>query len=82
MLNSQPLPLAPLPMLTLGVPRRPYIPATMVAEPASRWTQGAEAARDGQPVTACPYTPDTYHFVTWHNGWAATRHNMAREVQR
>lgn len=44
----------------------------------SAWQQGADAARAGKPASACPHTPDLYHFVTWHNGWAMARHEMAK----
>ena len=45
----------------------------------SAWQQGADAARAGLPASACPYPATTYHFVTWHNGWAAATHQKAKE---
>jgi ribosome modulation factor len=45
----------------------------------SAWQEGADAARAGVPATRCPYEPLTYHFVTWHNGWAMAKHLMAKE---
>jgi ribosome modulation factor len=45
----------------------------------SAWQQGANAAREGLPATACPYSPLTYDFVTWMNGWAMAAHLKAKE---
>lgn len=44
----------------------------------SCWQQGATAARSGHPAIACPFQAKTYDFVTWHNGWAMARHEMAK----
>jgi ribosome modulation factor len=45
----------------------------------SAWQQGASAAREGLPASACPYSPLTYDFVTWMNGWAMAAHLKAKE---
>lgn len=45
----------------------------------SRWQEGANAARAGKQSTDCPYLRETYHFVTWTNGWATAAHEMAKE---
>lgn len=80
MMKPLPLPaLAPLAPLhrpgTLGALAPVSTPST---RPLHAWANGAAAARSGTPVTACPHAADTYHFVTWHNGWAATMHEIAR----
>lgn len=46
---------------------------------SSKWLEGATAAREFKPVTACPYEPISYDFVVWHNGWAFARYQMAQE---
>lgn len=45
----------------------------------SAWLEGAKAARAGQSSIHCKYGPDTYHFVTWHNGWASVKYDMTKE---
>ena len=45
----------------------------------SVWNLGAKAARQGKPATANPHLPLQYEFVSWHNGWAAATHEMAKE---
>ncbi len=45
----------------------------------SVWQQGATAARTGHPATACPYSPLSYDFVVWFNGWAFACHMKAKE---
>ena len=44
----------------------------------SRWQEGATDARRHCPAESCPYHPRSYDFVTWHNGWATARHEMAK----
>ena len=46
---------------------------------APQWVEGSQAARAGLKSKDCPYSPLTYHYVTWHNGWAFTMHQMAKE---
>lgn len=45
----------------------------------SCWLEGSKAARDGKQAKDCPYNPLSYDFVGWMNGWANTKHNMAKE---
>ena len=45
----------------------------------SKWAEGAKAARDGKPASACPYKPLHYDFVTWMNGWVYAMHQKAKE---
>ena len=44
----------------------------------SAWQQGSNAAKVGMLSADCPYTPDNYDFVVWHNGWSFTRYQRAR----
>lgn len=48
---------------------------------SSVWNQGAEAAREGLPASACPFGPVSYDFVVWFNGWAWAKHQIAREEE-
>lgn len=45
----------------------------------SVWNEGAAAARAGKPATACPYSPLSYDFVVWFNGWSFATHLKAKE---
>ncbi len=45
----------------------------------SVWNEGAAAARAGKPATACPYSPLSYDFVVWFNGWSFATHMKAKE---
>jgi hypothetical protein len=45
----------------------------------SVWQQGADAARRGEPISACPYPRDIYKWVVWVNGWTWATHQTARE---
>lgn len=33
------------------------------------WHEGVAARRRGEPVTACPYNPDTPEASRWRVGW-------------
>ena len=46
---------------------------------SSVWNEGATAARAGKPATACPYSPLSYDFVVWFNGWSFATHLKAKE---
>lgn len=46
---------------------------------SSVWNEGASAARKGLPATACPYSPLSYDFVVWFNGWSFATHMKAKE---
>lgn len=46
---------------------------------SSVWNEGAKAARAGKPAAACPYSPLSYDFVVWFNGWAFASHLKAKE---
>lgn len=46
---------------------------------SSVWNEGAAAARAGKPATACPYSPLSYDFVVWFNGWSFATHQKAKE---
>lgn len=48
----------------------------------SAWQQGSDAGKAGLQSIDCPYTPDNYDFVVWHNGWSFTRHLRARDLAR
>lgn len=44
----------------------------------SCWQEGATAGRAGKQSKDCPFRAQNYDFVTWHNGWAMARHEMAK----
>lgn len=45
----------------------------------SVWQQGATAAREGKKASDNPHSALRYEFVSWHNGWAAATHQIAKE---
>ena len=44
---------------------------------STKWEVGAKAARAGAKITACPYPPSSYDYVTWLNGYAFAKHQMS-----
>ena len=46
---------------------------------SSVWNEGAKAARAGKPAATCPYSPLSYDFVVWFNGWSFATHLKAKE---
>lgn len=48
----------------------------------SCWDEGAQAARNRKPVTSCPYGPESYDFVTWHNGWSFAKYRMNSPIYK
>ena len=48
----------------------------------SAWQQGADAARNGGHILDCPHGADSWDSVTWTNGYATARHNMAVEAAK
>lgn len=48
---------------------------------SSVWNQGSQAARAGVPAANNPHLENHYDFVVWLNGWAWTRHMVAKEEE-
>jgi len=60
------------------MPRRYTWPKKMTRN-LDAWDEGRRAAREGQPLTANPYRPNTSEATSWERGW---NWRMAEQQQR